>query len=232
MRLVALVLITALLVGPASVVLPTPQRYSATISRDERGVPHVSADDWGSLGYGTGYAFGEDRACTLIDQIVKVRGERSKWLGPGANNRNVDMDFGYRHLKLWENAPKRWADQPVRVRELVDGYVAGFNESLSVNGVNGGWCDGAGWVGPITAQDLYAHFSDVVMTVSSISMITEIGRAQPPSGASAPHPGALPAPPRMGSNGWALGSERSSTGGGLLLANPHYPWTEIGRAHV
>ncbi len=224
-RLVALVLITALLVGPASVVLPAPQRYVATISRDERGVPHVSADNWGSLGYGTGYAFAEDRACTLIDQIIKVRGERSKWLGAGAGNRNVDMDFGYRHLKLWENAPKRWADQPVRVRELVDGYVAGFNESLSLNGVNGGWCDGAGWVGPITAQDLYAHFSDVVMTVSSISMITEIGRAQPPSGTSAPHPGALPARPQMGSNGWALGSERSSTGGGLLLANPHYPWT-------
>lgn len=225
MRFVALVLITALLVGPASVVLPAHQRYSATISRDERGVPHVSADDWASLGYGTGYAFGEDRACTLIDQIVKVRGERSKWLGPGAGNRNIDMDFGYRHLKLWENAPKRWADQPVRVRELVDGYVAGFNESLAVNGVNGGWCDGAGWVHPITAQDLYAHISDVVMTMSSISMITEIGRAQPPSGASAPRPGVLPAPPRIGSNGWALGSERSTTGGGLLLANPHYPWT-------
>ena len=26
------------------------------------------------------------------------------------------------------------------------------------------------------------------------------------------------------SNGWALGADRSTTGGGLLLANPHFPW--------
>jgi len=27
-----------------------------------------------------------------------------------------------------------------------------------------------------------------------------------------------------GSNGWALGSERTAAGGGMLLANPHFPW--------
>ena len=27
-----------------------------------------------------------------------------------------------------------------------------------------------------------------------------------------------------GSNGWAIGKERSADGGGLLLANPHFPW--------
>ncbi len=30
--------------------------------------------------------------------------------------------------------------------------------------------------------------------------------------------------PSGASNGWALGAERSTTGGGLLLANPHFPW--------
>jgi len=28
----------------------------------------------------------------------------------------------------------------------------------------------------------------------------------------------------VGSNGWAIGKERSADGGGLLLANPHFPW--------
>ncbi|MUM15926.1 hypothetical protein FZI91_22940 [Mycobacterium sp. CBMA271] len=225
MRTVALILVAALAIGPASVARPVLQRYTAMINRDERGVAHVKADDWGSLGYGTGFAFAQDRACTLIDQIVKVRGERSRWLGPGVDNRNVDMDFGYRHLKLWEGASKRWAHQPARINELVNGYVAGFNESLRLNGVNGGWCQDAGWVRSITSQDLYAHISDVLMTVSSSDMVLEIGRAQPPSGVSAPRSGTLPAPLRGGSNGWALGSDRSTTGGGLLLANPHYPWT-------
>ena len=26
------------------------------------------------------------------------------------------------------------------------------------------------------------------------------------------------------SNGWALGAERSTTGGGMLVGNPHFPW--------
>ncbi len=30
--------------------------------------------------------------------------------------------------------------------------------------------------------------------------------------------------PQMASNGWAIGSERSADGGGMLLANPHFPW--------
>ena len=28
----------------------------------------------------------------------------------------------------------------------------------------------------------------------------------------------------LASNGWAIGSERSESGGGMLIANPHYPW--------
>ena len=55
--------------------------YVASIMRTEYGVPHIVADDWGSLGFGQGYAFAQDRACTLIDQVIKVRGERSKWFG-------------------------------------------------------------------------------------------------------------------------------------------------------
>jgi acyl-homoserine-lactone acylase len=31
------------------------------------------------------------------------------------------------------------------------------------------------------------------------------------------------------SNGWAIGKERSETGGGILLANPHYPWVGSNR---
>ena len=37
---------------------PEPQpTFSAEIRRTEFGIPHVTAENWGSLGYGTGYAF-------------------------------------------------------------------------------------------------------------------------------------------------------------------------------
>ena len=32
-------------------------------------------------------------------------------------------------------------------------------------------------------------------------------------------------PTEMGSNGWAIGSEMSATGNGMVLANPHFPHT-------
>jgi acyl-homoserine-lactone acylase len=34
--------------------------YSAEIRRTEYGIPHILASDYGSLGYGYGYAFAQD----------------------------------------------------------------------------------------------------------------------------------------------------------------------------
>jgi acyl-homoserine-lactone acylase len=175
----------------------------------------------------------------VIDQIVKVRGERSRWLGAGANE-YVNSDFAYRHLGLWEDAPARWADQSDRVQQVIDGYVAGFNTQIADHGLSG-WCEAEPWAQAntaITTQDMYGYISDILLLASSRNLIQEIGHAQPPAPATesstaetAPvtepvglagsrlafaHPGA--------SNGWALGADRSTTGGGLLLANPHFPW--------
>src|SRR5688572_16376786 len=64
---------------------PTPSgtRYEATVRRTAFGVPHITADTLGAVGYGQGYAFAQDNACTLLDQIIKVRGERARYLGAG-----------------------------------------------------------------------------------------------------------------------------------------------------
>jgi acyl-homoserine-lactone acylase len=215
----------------------SPGPYAATIVRDEFGVPHITAADWGSVAFGQGYAQSEDRACTVIDQVVKVRGERARWFGPGENDEHVNSDFAYHHLGLWEDAPSRWADQSDRVHEVIDGYVAGFNAQLADNGI-AGWCADEPWVGPITVQDMYAYISDILLLASSRNLIQEIGNAQPPAPASeATTAETAPVTEPVGfagsplafaqpgaSNGWALGADRSTTGGGLLLANPHFPW--------
>lgn len=225
--------------APMSVPDAAP-KYEATIARDGRGVAHITGADWGSVAFGQGYALAEDRACTLLDQVIKVRGERARWFGPGAENEHVDSDFAYRHLGLWEDAPTRWADQPARVTATIDGYVAGVNAALDSGAADDSWCAGEPWVAPITAQDLYAYVSDILLLASSRNLITEIGAAQPPADADADagasgeatspsEPAAFARSPLRtvsagASNGWALGAERSTTGGGLLLANPHFPW--------
>src|SRR3954454_9516965 len=58
--------------------------YSATITRTEHDIPHIVADDWGSLGFGAGYAASETTICTLADTMLTARGEGSKYLGAKA----------------------------------------------------------------------------------------------------------------------------------------------------
>src|SRR3954463_10629676 len=59
-------------------------RYDVTITRTEYGIPHIVARDFGSLGYGYGYAFAQDNLCTMAADYVTVQGERSRWFGPDA----------------------------------------------------------------------------------------------------------------------------------------------------
>ena len=206
--------------------------YSANITRTSFGIPHIVADDWGSLGFGQGYAFAQDRACTLIDQVIKVRGERSKWFGPGDSDANLNSDFAYHHLGLHDDADQRFGDQPQTVAEMVQGYVDGFNRELDAEGPHG-WCEGQDWVQPITTTDLYAYLNDVMLFASAGVLITQIATAQPPAPSGSEPPvteaalGAQPdlaLRPDLASNGWSVGADLSESGGGMLLANPHFPW--------
>jgi acyl-homoserine-lactone acylase len=220
--------------------------YVADITRTSYGVAHIVADDWGSLGFGQGYAFAQDRACTLLEQVVKVRGERSLWFGPGEGDANLNSDFAYRHLGLWEDAEQKFAGQPDNIAAFVEGYVDGFNAELDQEGPHG-WCESEDWVAPITTQDLYAYLNDITGFASFGALITQIGSAQPPLTEEPSDTADIPVVPddtadipvvtdtvdiptseatttTLGSNGWAIGAEASESGGGLLLANPHFPW--------
>jgi acyl-homoserine-lactone acylase len=227
---------TAPLTEPQPPVTEPFTGYEATVTRTEHGIPHITAADWGSLGFGQGYAFAQDRACTLIDQVIKVRGERAANFGPGTDNANIDSDFAYRHLGIHRDAATRWADQPAELADMIEGYVTGFNASLVDNGAPG-WCTDEAWVQPITVTDLYAYLTDVMLFASSGALIGEIATAQPPAVApvdtapvdtvpvtQASLDVSWPDSPMLASNGWALGAAATDNGGGLLLSNPHFPW--------
>ena len=234
-------------------------RYQATIAITKHGIPHVTADDFGSLGFGSGYAAAEDAVCTLADTLVTARGQRSRWFGPDAryndqvtleaSNLQVDAlvtDLHQRHVV------EKLLRDPVRgpgaqARAMVRGYVAGANEWLRSNTVTDPACRGAGYLKPdVRPIDLWYGVYLANLLASTGVFVKEIVDAAPPS---PDDPGLPELPVRasqvdrdrllkalgrdpespFGSNATAVGGAASTTGKGMLLGNPHFPWR--GRYH-
>ena len=202
--------------------------YEATIRRTSYGIPHITAKDLGSLGFGEGYAFAQDHFCSLADQIVRARGERAKYFGPGENNAHLESDVAMKALRVAELGEEDVRRGP-EMREWFAGYAAGANAYLAKVGPAGmaGWCRGAAWVRPITAEEVAARARLVILTLPAFASM--IATAAPPAAGVSPAEVELPDPEGALSNGWAIGKERTETGRGMLLANPHYPWVGANR---
>ncbi|MEM7435245.1 MAG: penicillin acylase family protein [Myxococcota bacterium] len=209
-----------------------PSEYRATIRTTAYGVPHVIAEDWGSLGFGQGYSATRDRGCIVADQILKVRGERSLFLGRGEDDIHLNVDFAFKALGLLEKAESTFPELPEREQDLIRGYVAGYNRYLEDNGSDGfpGWCAGEPWVRPITAIDYLAYVFDGSLLASGAVLADFIGGAQPPNASPAVRPAARDFESALteltvhASNGWAIGSERSESGRGMVMTNPQFGW--------
>ena len=52
--------------------------YEVLVRRTASGVPHIKADDFASLGFGTGYAMAQDNVCILADQFLRFAAQRSE----------------------------------------------------------------------------------------------------------------------------------------------------------
>jgi acyl-homoserine-lactone acylase len=213
-------------------------RYSAEIRRTEYGIPHVSAEDYGGLGFGYGYAFAQDNLCVLASWVVTLRGERSRHFGaeamsddPSRPVANLASDVYYASVAD-SGVVRRLLAQPSplgpseELRRMVDGYVAGYNRYLEDTGVANlpdPTCRGKAWVGPITATDIWNNLLDLDRMAGGSQLKDAIvGGGEPqderPVTTSAP-----------GSNAWALGRQATRDGNGMLLADPHFPWNGIRR---
>ena len=210
-----------------------PPTFEATIRRTTDGVAHISGRDRSDLAYGQGYVSGEDYGCTLLDQILKVRGERSMFLGPGGNGENVESDFAWRSIDIVGIAARDFAEAPQEVVDQFDSFAAGWNRHFADAGLDG-WCADDEWVRPVEAVEVYAYARSIALFASGANLTDYIASAQPPdppvdeatpaSDGRAPDFSTL-VDPALGSNAWAIGADRIEGGtGGALVANPHFPW--------
>lgn len=229
MRLTAMSL-TLLLVLPA---VAHAGEDGATIRRTSYGIPHVRAADHRNLGLGLGHAFAEDNACMMADIVVTLSAERSRWFGPDATTEagdtNLVSDLYHQRINQSGVVERALAQPSRQARELVRGYVTGFNRYLAKTGVANlpdTRCRGAAWVRPITELDVWRRVHQIAGLTGGEGLQEAVVAAQPP-GVPAPAPVRLVQRPeqRPGSNGFALG--RAATGGaGTVLGNPHFMWDD------
>ncbi|MBK5306841.1 MAG: penicillin acylase family protein [Frankiaceae bacterium] len=227
--------------------------YDVTVRFTEYGIPHIKANDFGSLGFGYAHTLANETICVLADTYTTVRAERSRYFGPdgsyvfrgnGATVNNLASDFFFQQINDDKRIEKLIA-QPkphgpsAELKEMAKGYVAGYNAYLreigGSKGVTDPTCKGKPWVHEINEIDVYRRFYQLALLASSGVAIDGIGQAQPP------HPSApIPTMPRnedtarllaeqwktlaIGSNAIAVGSSATATKHGLLLGNPHFPW--------
>ncbi|NEA98412.1 penicillin acylase family protein [Streptomyces sp. SID13726] len=227
---------------------PSHGGLSATIRYTEYGIPHILADDYADLGFGTGWAQATDQVCTLADGFVTVRGERSRFFGADAASdsalssaaKNLSGDLYFRGVREAGTVEKLLARPaplgPSReVKDLMRGFAAGYNAWLRKNRINDPACRGAVWVRPVTMTDVATRFYALSVLGGQGGSVDDITSAQPPTPASGPAPAAdadalveavraRTADADMGSNAVAFNGSTTANGRGLLLGNPHYPW--------
>ena len=245
--------------GRAGAVTPT---YTATITRTQHGIPHITASSWGSLGFGSGYAAAQTSTCTLADVLLTGRGQRSRYLGVeghyddgvamnGSNLQSDALVADLHNRKVVEGLLANPVAGPgAQARAMVTGYAAGVNRYLRAIGgaanITDPACKGAAYIQPnVTALDVWYGVYLANILASTGNFLKQIVGATPPtpSDPGLPSPatfgvvppelpssdellkalGKDPASP-FGSNATAVGRGLTSTGKGMLLGNPHFPW--------
>ncbi len=160
-----------------------PPTFEANIRRTADGVPHITGRNRADLAFGQGYVSGGDYGCTLLDQVLKVQGQRARNLGPGDSGQNVESDFAWRAIDIVGVAATDFEAAPPEIVEQFGGFAAGWNQFLTDQGDTGltGWCAGAAWVRPVEPVEVYTYARSVALLASGANFLNFIASAQPPT---------------------------------------------------
>lgn len=194
------------------------------------GIPHITATTYRALGFGIGYAQASDNLCTLAEQILKLQGEKSRFFGAGSQQKNLLSDFAYKALDYPQQASQLLNTLPLDSQLLLQGFTQGWNTRLAEFGSPAAYptpCRAMSWVTPISAELLLAFQLDLASLASSRNFLAAMAIAAPPASAQVlakPTINLQATIAGIGSNGWALGQQKTVDADSMLLANPHFPW--------
>jgi acyl-homoserine-lactone acylase len=206
-------------------------RYNVDIRWTSYGIPHVKANDWGSLGYGFAYATANDGVCVFAREVARANGTLSADFG--ASDENLASDAFHRAIVTPDKVQKNAAAMSEKMRMYSAGFVAGYNrfvddhrESLPTA------CAGEKWVRPINNLELGRMFIAFAIRYGTGNFTAGIAAAAPPGEPVSTVQLDYDVTPGIGSNAIALGSDLTQSGKGILFGNPHYPWHGPARFHM
>lgn len=183
---------------------------------DTWGIPHIYAETEGDLLYAWGWAQMHSHGDVILEQVGIVRGRAAAlWGETYLESDRYLWTMGLPQL-VRQLGPSLDSDS-----SFVDGmnaYAAAHPEAIDARFAP---------VLPITNEDTLAlafydqFFNGVVVTPASINDLREryLAGAEVRDG--------RPSTGEVGSNAWAIGPSRSTSGHALLLANPHAPWPSL-----
>ena len=235
--------------------------YKAEIRRTSLGVPHIKSDSWKGAGYGYGYAQAEDNLCTMADSFLTYRGERSRYFGADAQlvasgtlgrPKNIDSDFFHRHVISSGVLDAMIAAQPDTIREMVDGFAAGYNRYLkdlkAGTSKSHAACRDEAWVASINVSDIYrrmyeanlaggysnfvANIANATAPAAAVKVASQISRKRAEAVQLAALKSTRTRAPELqvggeegvGSNMIGYGTASTGTSSPLLFGNPHWYW--------
>jgi len=225
---ILLLFVSAMLLGCTSDV---EERYNVDIRWTSYGIPHVKADDWGSLGYGFAYATAKDGICVFAREIAKANGTLS--VDFEASDENLSSDAFHRAIVTPDRVQTNASAMSENMRTYSAGFVAGYNRFVEDNRKNlPAACAGEKWVRSINELELGRMFIAFGIRYGTGNFTAGIAAAAPPGEPVAAVQLDYDVTPGIGSNAIALGSGLTQSGKGILFGNPHYPWHGPARFHM
>jgi acyl-homoserine-lactone acylase len=158
---------------------------------------------------------------------------------------NEASDFFFKAYLDPEQLKAGYAAGSAEARALLAGYAEGYNRYLrDYAGRYPRACNKATWVKPITVEDMYLVLAEKALHASGEVFAQEFFNGGRSAGQTAPRQPAQSIKvdqgllrmrldrfvgEQLGSNAIGVGKELTDNGRGLLLGNPHYPWTSTDR---
>ena len=178
------------------------------IRRTDHGIPHIRATDLAAMGFGLAWVQLEDYGARIPHTLLRARGHLGRWYGRDSLN----SDYGFRQSHA--RAEATWHLLEPATRAVFEGWSAGVNRYVERHPE----AFPAWMPHDFTGPDAAALWMEPPVPPEAGAFLRNRAARQRAIADSLRRLGA-------GSNAWAFGPSRTTSGHAILLRNPHLDWS-------